>query len=583
MPEATLQTVTRLSSPALRAFESNPFRVLRLATNASTSDGSFQAERVLTLLRAGLSAAEEDVLPWLPSASTYEVQQAAQIVEEPLARLAEQLLWFDFVRDPNAASLKSLLRELTDEALQKYFEQEAGLPMPEKCDPENEAGVSLVAQAINQANVRLLVAASLANGVIITKTAAPVEPGKIARVDWQTLYGLSALPDAHSVIGGSLAGTEAALDGSGYWERALRRWARLLTHPWFRPYLGQCIADLDDDFVSTDDAETIEESIRTRLADLSSHEMRFLLLGGHYPLASGMISALANSELEKRVLVPALRPIHHLFQSEVSELQALLDGTGQDRLSQIDAYLKRLAAIKKRWLKIDEAGLIGLSHILDDALEQAYLRLRNLEKLDTASDGLLVKISQLAAAASLRERVHFFQSELEEARKRLCHFCKTGVPDYEKSVVLEGKRETHRETVGNSTTIYIGIQYGIIMRCERCAFFHDFIWKVGICIMWGLFPALCFLIVPLTGIALILFLGLGAIRADHIVDTAVFVPRLVANFSSYAVARFITPSGYRRYGDHRDTEAWHTLRSEGYSIDVKWKSTAISEIKDRQG
>src|ERR1044072_6829054 len=159
MSEVTLQTVSRLSSPALRWFETNPFRVLRLAADASTSDSSFRAERALTMLRAGLPPEGEEVLPWLPPPGEYEAQQAAQTVEEPLARLTEQMLWFDLVRDRAADSLLSVLGGLTEESLRKYFEGEAGLPPPDQCEAEDEAAVPLVALAVNHANLRLLVAA----------------------------------------------------------------------------------------------------------------------------------------------------------------------------------------------------------------------------------------------------------------------------------------------------------------------------------------------------------------------------------------------------------------------------------------
>jgi hypothetical protein len=590
MSEATTQSVSRHSSPALRGFESNPFRVLRLAADATTSEASFQAERALTLMRAGLPPSGEDVVPWLPPASAYEAQQAAQTVEEPLARLTEQLLWFDLARDLTADSLRAVLRGLTEESLQKYFDAAAGLPPPDACDPEDAAGVPLVAQAVNQANLRLLVAASLVNGVVIGKPAAgaarPAEPRKIARDDWQSLYGLSALPDAHDLIAGSPAGPDAALDGGRYWERALRRWAAILQHPWFRPYLARCIADLEDDFVSPDDAETIEESVRTRLADLASHETRFLLLGGHYALAGEMIAALARSGLEKRVLVPALRPIHHLFQSEVAELQTLLDGSGEDGLRQLDAYLKRLAAIKRRWTKIDEAGLVGLGHIVDDALEQTFLRLRSLEQPDAQSDALLESVSRLAGAKSLRERVGFFRKELEEARKRLCHFCKTGAPDFEKSVVLEGKKVTGVTREYNTTTTHYGISYATVARCERCALFHQFLRQVGLLTVGSLYPLI--ITIALLPAVLIAWSMIAGTKHGMVVYLVILgalfylpfvflkLPGWLAKTTSSAVCEWLAPEGHARYGDHAGTEGERTLLAEGYTITSDWRIDAVN-------
>jgi len=575
--EAVLQTVSNISSPALRSFESNPFRILRLAVNATTSEAAIQAERVLTLMRAGLAPEESDPLPWLPPASTYEVQQAAQTVEEPLARLTEQLLWFDTGRDPEAAQLRALLRELTDEELQKHFKEEVGLPKADECAPDDETAVPRIAQAVNQANLRLLLAASLVNGVAIQKTDAPFEPIKIGRKEWQTLHGLTVLPEAHNVIAGTQAGADAALEASRYWEYGLRRWILILLHPWFKHYLRQCIDDLGDDFISADDAETIEESIRTRLADLSTKEVRFLLLEGRYTLASGMISALGKSGLEKRIIGPALRPIHHLFQSEISELNSLLDDSGAGDVQHIDAYLKRLAAIKQRWRKLDEANLVGLSYILDDALEQAYLRLRKLEKPDAQSDALLLKVSQLAGAASLRERVSFYRNELEEAKKHLCHYCKTGAPDYEKSVVLKGKKETDRVHNYNSTTIYYGLRYAIILRCERCARFHDFIYKFGWLNAMFLIPTILIVSLPILISLLFIVCFVGIFVVSYLPAAFTFIATCI----SLLLARIVTPEGHTRYGQYRDTEAMHSLSAEGYSIEVDWRSTAISAIQDQ--
>src|SRR5262249_48078076 len=124
MVEAAVQTVAKLLSPMLRSFEVNPFRALRLKVNVTTTDAAFQAERVLTLARAGLEPDEPDVLPWLPKVEIYEVQQAAQIVEEPLARLVEQFFWFDLVRDPQATKIQSLLTDFNGTELRQYFELE---------------------------------------------------------------------------------------------------------------------------------------------------------------------------------------------------------------------------------------------------------------------------------------------------------------------------------------------------------------------------------------------------------------------------------------------------------------------------
>jgi len=459
-------------SPALRGFELNPFRVLRLPVQASTSEAGFQAESILTLARLGLHPDEEDLLPWLPPAGPYELQQAAQVVEEPLMRLREQLLWFDFARDPHAALLKDALRAPRSAAA-PYLAAEVE---PDGAGPDDPAAV--VARDVNQANLRLLLAAarvSRAAGAAPTAPAGarPPAPGK-----WQTLHGLRVLPQAHEALAGICAG-DAAADTGRAWGEALLRWVRILTHPGFRPYLDACIADLGDDFVSSDDAEAVEESILTHLADLVAQETRFLLLEGRYPPAAALIAEAVASGLDARVLGPAMRPLRHVFQAELSELEPLLDVPPQPGLRHFDAYLNRLEAIQKRWLEIDRPEVIGLRDFLDEAAEQVYLRLRGHDAPDANVEELLAWVEKLASAKSLRERVGAYRKQLETARTRLCHFCKDAQPDYDRSVVLRGKKETRRERHFNSTTIYYAIRYAIVLRCGRCARHHDFIRTVG--------------------------------------------------------------------------------------------------------
>ncbi len=760
-----LRSSTVKSSPALRAFELNPFRILRLDVNVSTSDAANQAENALTLERVGLTPDEPDPLPWLPAAGSYELQQAAQSMEEPLVRLKHQMLWFDCVRDPAAELMKSALREPQGTSAQQYLSEKTELPFVEelpvvvespsvaveavpaeeqhaaessplnevgdvggsgaktgpdlsydleinfwesvrgtqvslkithsdpcktcggsgkadtqttvcpscqgnakakatclRCDgsgrlavscaachgagnldrPEtlkvnvpagiqtgarmrfagkgkagisgaatgdlyvivkvqphpffrrngddiaiplaltaleaaqgaevevpavdgpatihipkdtkngqkfrlrekgvwsavtqhrgdqyveviipsseqrtqqlrtemaeftrqvrpqapasNDAGskpeqprkmptrVSIpadlgqVARAINQANLRLLLAAATIDGAL-GAAGMVVEPRKVGREQWKPLNGFLTLQAAHSIMAANLAAMDTAPDGKGYWGIALQSWTKILAHPWFRSYVEACIADLGDDYASADDVETVEESIRTHLVDLSAQEARFALLEGRYALAGSLITAMAESGMEARVLTPATRPLRHVFQSELSELDALLEQSGDGVVESVDAYLRRLESIMARWVKLDGKGIVGLRDMLDDAVEKAYRRLRNLDKPDATVDPLLARAGKIASAQSLRERVSSFQAELVESRKRLCQFCKTERPDYEKSVVLKGKKETGRETHYRTTTIHYAIQYAIVYRCGHCARLHDFVRQTGL-------------------------------------------------------------------------------------------------------
>ena len=469
-------------SLALRGFEINPFRILRLSVRASTGAAAFQAESVLTLARLGLQPEEEDLLPWLPSAGPYELQQAAQLVEEPLSRLKEQLLWFDLERDPHAVLLREALRAPRS-STSAYLAREAELGEgAAPCD------TGAVAHAIDLANLRLLLAAVRVSG---GAAGAPAKPRPPAPGAWQTLHGVAVIPEAHRAL--TVSPEDASAGVEQPWGEALRRWVRILAHPWFRPYLDACLADLGDDFVSSDDAEAVEESIRGHLADLAAQEVRFLLLEGRFAVAAALVAETVASGLDARVLGPALRPLRHVFQAELSELEPLLEEQAEPGLDRYDAYLKRLAAIRQRWLQIDAPGLIGLRDFLDEAAEQVYLRLRGLDEPGTAMDALLARVEELASARSLRERVGAYRKELEAARTRLCHFCKNAPPDYDKSVVLHGRKETGREYGYNVTTVHFMVRYGIVPRCACCAKHHDFIQHVALAVCFCAAPGLILL------------------------------------------------------------------------------------------
>lgn len=580
MSEA-LQTISKPSSPMLRSFEINPFRVLRLPVDVSTNEASIQAERISTLARAEIPPDEPDPLPWLPPTGIYEIQPAAQKIEEPFLRLTEQLLWFDFVRDASPTSIKSVLLNLKGGELPKYISEGVKLPAEIAPDDTAEAGVhAAIANAINQANLRLLMASSILNGVLVHQTNGSGEITKISNKDWKVLNDLRILPEVHTIIIGAADENTVAGNTGHHWKEALKRWNQILNHPWFNIYVGRCIEDLDDDFVSADDAETIEKSIRTRLADLAVAETRFLLLEGRYSPATEIISALAHSGFDKRDLGPSLRPIYHLFKSEISELKSLLDVTEQNDLNHIEAYFKRLEAIKKRWTAIDESGLIGLNQILDDAVEQSYLQLRTQAQPSAELDILLAKAVALTSTKSLQVRINSFQKELEEAKNRLCYFCREK-PDYEKSVVLKGQQETHRETYGDTTTVHYQIRYAIVLRCERCARLHEFLRTGGWLIFAALSPALL-------GVALLLIVTLGVCLCPLIYFITFIIGWLVQFIKwipysiSRILARFITPPEHRLFGDYKDSEAYQSLDKEfmvDYSVTPDWRSNAVKYIE----
>src|SRR3954471_3491664 len=100
---------TLLRSPGLGQFRKTPFRLLRLPTNATAKQAVWQCDKALARARVGMTLPDPDPVPWLAPGDQVEIQEAAQTMESPLARLVEQLLWFDLAGDPDGARLRDAL------------------------------------------------------------------------------------------------------------------------------------------------------------------------------------------------------------------------------------------------------------------------------------------------------------------------------------------------------------------------------------------------------------------------------------------------------------------------------------------
>lgn len=768
MTSATsIATAPRQNSPVLRAFELNPFRVLRLQSNVSTADAANEAQSVLTLDRVGLPPDNPDPLPWLPRPGSYDLQQAAQAIEEPLVRLRYQLLWFDLTRDADRELLQTALAEPWSETCRQYLSSPVKLPyveelpsigdsptvraeivstavpetdaveppvvdvgitparvtgetkghdvscelnlgfwdairggtktvvkthrvrcgdcqgtgnsptsttvcpscqgLPKKlkscfrCDQsgklsmacvgcrgegwngtpieinvrvpsgvetgtklrltgEGEVGregepsgdlyvhvkvdphqtlhrsgndiwvqvalltteainglelelptldrtvtiripkgieraqtlrlrekgiwnsitghrgdfyaeiaiptssgrareqrqelaeackqvaasmansgessplpaagqpkpstrcsippdLALIAHAVNRANLLLMSEAAAVDQPVSPRSDAGQPATKINPNKWKTHGKLAVLSAPHTLLEN---GAKVGDFGPNNWAGALHDWTTILGHPWFRCYVEACIAELGDDYITTDDVETVEESLRTHLADLSAHEARYLLLEGLYGPAGSMITAIADSGMDARVYTPALRPVRGVLRSELSELDGLWDTSAESGLVPISSYVQRLSVIKSRWVVLDPKGIVGLRDMVDEAAEKGYLHLRRTDNKDPKIDEILEHVGKIASAQSIREKVAAFGEELVESRKRLCHFCRVAPPDYDKCVVLKGKKETGRTTSGNTTTVHYSLQWALVYRCEPCAKLHDFIRKTSL-------------------------------------------------------------------------------------------------------
>ena len=338
---------------------------------------------------------------------------------------------------------------------------------------------SVVAQVLNQSNLRLLSAtvrmdASM-EGAASYRTAAPKA---LPQPDsWARNGAFTVLQDAHSLITNQSSGTDDAETVAVLWSAALKDWMRLLSHPWFHGYVESAIDALQDDFATADDVETVHESVRNQFLDLSVQQARFLVLEGRYPLSGAIIAALDSADIDSRLLTPAMRPLRSVFQSELSELEPLLIGSGEAVIEPVETYFRQLEPIYVRWRQLDPKGIVGLTDLLDDAVEKGFLRLRTIEDASPRAEELIPLALKLTTARSLIERLELFQKELEQRRKNVCYYCRTAKPTWEKYVVLSGKKETGRTRNFNRTTIHYQTTKDIVPRCDNCADRHDYIRK----------------------------------------------------------------------------------------------------------
>src|SRR3954466_15446117 len=134
-----------MRSPGLGQFRKTPFRHLRLPTNATAKQAVWQCDKALARARVGMALPDPDPVPWLPNGDEIELQEAAQTRESPLARLVEQLLWFDFAEDPYGQQLQAALTTADGNQLRAY----AAVQQP------------LMAHKLNQLNLRMLLGFSL--------------------------------------------------------------------------------------------------------------------------------------------------------------------------------------------------------------------------------------------------------------------------------------------------------------------------------------------------------------------------------------------------------------------------------------
>ena len=337
---------------------------------------------------------------------------------------------------------------------------------------------------MNHANLRLLLATltlydALPEGLEIpvdrearSRREGPGDPMVGARTTW------IAWEDPHALD--PTGGRHAARDRTttALWREAVARWLRLVRAPAFLASVHDRIARLGDDVVGDDDAEAIVNAATTRIMDLVVGEVKAQLLAGRMDRVGALMEAAGSSEFDPRRWTMAFRQLRPLFRTAAAELEPLLPQGEEPRHRRHRLYLSRLRALLDRWRSLDPTGLLGLAEIGDEAVSRACASLSNMENFQ-AVDRLKALYSEamaLASADSLKQRIATTVGRIDGLENYACHFCRSREMDPNRSIVITGKKESHRTYGFNSTTIHYMLKADLIPRCPRCSELHQSFW-----------------------------------------------------------------------------------------------------------
>lgn len=561
-----------LRSPGLGQFRKSPFRLLRLPTNATAKQAVWQCDKALARARVGMSLPDPDPVPWLPPGDEIEIQEAAQTMESPLARLVEQLLFFDVIDDADGGHLHSALTAADGTQLRAYLNlNRDGSESPDAPDlpgtPYRDGATaprisSSLAHQLNQANLRLLLGFSALREVgptIVPATTA----AQAAALAWQTRDGLTAVEDPHKTIRatGALLGTQvvwAWLLGEG-----VTKWGELLDSQQFADHVRAKIAALGDELLTADDTEAVIAAVRTRLADLIVGETKMEMAQGRVGNVAHLSGLAGKSKIDAETWLVAFRPLKTQFQSELIDLAPDAE-TGNGIVEDVNAYLDRLSTLSARWRPLDDAQLLGLSSLIDDAVSEAFGKLRMVpreKQLETRFKEVLDRIGALAHSSSIKERVKGYHDRLADVQKAMCHFCGKRELEASSCASVSSQMETGREHYGNSTTIHYQVGARPVARCPRCAQVHGFIRQAGSIAFYTLTTSVILfaLLKPSTwfqntstGVGFVLVcIGVALAWGGG------FIAREVA-------AGIVTNKGDRKFGDYHGSTGVEGLRADGF-------------------
>jgi len=576
----------RVRSPGLNQFRLNPFRVLDLPVDAEAAKALWKAEKMLTRARAGLTPTDALALPWLPPVDELEIQQAAQVMEEPLRRLSEQLLWFDFAADPrgeelrralvrsDAAALAAYLATTTDALEEQFAEQEGETTAAEPRQALPPRVARMIAHRINQANLRLALGFSFLYGLVPELSRGAEQDSRAAagfRFAWEQRRGLTLIENPHALEG------EASGTGRAWQEHlagGLARWSQLLQDVWFGPYLEQQISRLADDLVSADDRESLASAIQTRLADLVVGEVKQRLLGGQVKEATALSQIASRGSLDPQVWTLAFRPLRSLFRAELGELDPLVDESRKVHLRDISMYLQRLKMLNMNWRNIDSKDLLGLAPLIDEAVLRAFERIRMLDFPLSAVDPVcevLQEARNVANSQSVKERITALSSRLTQRKEGLCYYCGKREQEFEYAAALSGRVETGRTRGFNSTTIHYQVRAIPILRCKPCAELHGYFGAMG---WWSVAAGV---------IATFMGMFFWQEVAPTVLLYGAVLTWLLQWMSRRILAILVTPKGEKRYWRYAGSPSYNMLTSDGYgSFQYNYSPRGWSKVAARK-
>lgn len=542
-------------SPILNEIRMNLFRVLRLPLTAGADDAIWKSEELLTLLRAGVADAEPDALPWLPPPGETEIRQAVQAAEEPLRRLIARLSWFDFDADPAGDLLRRTLAGLAPADVVAYFN--SGMS-------GWEDGTTAMARELNQANLALVLAARAFNTGRATDGGTPYW-------EWQDYRGTPAVMNPHTAVAHNSDSNALEL-----WRLAVGRWVALLNSPKFQDYLKECLTGLGDDLVGPDDAESVTNTLWTRLTDLLAGEIKAYLQEGQTERAAILLKVAADSPVETRRWVLALRSLRPKFKAEVTELDVLI-ASPTPKFADIELYLGRVNALSASWAALDPGNLMTLGELTDEAVGKVIGMLGACQDYATMArvGGLLEQTREVAVADSVKSKAASAVGRLDGLKDYACHFCRERDMEFSCSAIISGKKETGRTTYVNTTTIYYSMKKGFIPRCERCADLHEYLRWSGYWTWIALAPIAALLAVwrideqlaipsyyrEAPPILIVLAIIVGTYAASG------FVIR-------WLIASWVTPKSERSYSDVYGTKHYKEMSREGYTITLDYSKNA---------